>query len=145
MKPHILDEKLFFPLRDTKCMWTSSRAAFTSFPKQSSKTNTLVLQKAQTSCPYQGTMEAVVFHLFILFWLRGWLAQINSPPYILPWQLSSDKVLHLTSDQIKMFWAFMTRVLPLAQQNPTFFLPFPELYENDEKFWLPQGQTWSGG
>lgn len=128
MKPHILDEKLFFPIRDTKFIQTSSRAAFTSLPKESNKTNTWVSQKAQTSCSYQGTMEAVVFHLLIPLWLRSWLAQINTPPYILPWQLNSDKVLHLTSDQIKMFWAFVTRVLSLAQQSPIFFfLPLPKL------------------
>lgn len=49
--------------------------------------------------------------------------------------MNSDKVLHLTSDHNKVFWAFVTRVLPLAQQSPTsFFLPLPKLYENDEKF-----------
>lgn len=128
MRPHILDVKLIFPIRDTKFIWTPSSAAFISPPKKSNKTNTCVLQKAQTSCSYQGTMEAVVFHLWILYWLRGWLAQINSPPYILPWQLNSDKVLQLKSDQIKMFRAFVTRVLSLARQSPTFFfLSPPEL------------------
>lgn len=128
MESHILDEKLFFPIRVTKFIWTSSRAAFTSLPKQSNKTNTWVLEKAQTSCSYQGAMEAVVFHLLIPFWLRSWLAQINAPPYILPWQLNSDKVLHLTTDQIKMFRTSVTRVPSLTQQSSTFFfLPFPKL------------------
>lgn len=73
---------------------------------------------AQTSCSYQGTRESVVFHLLIPFWLRGWLAKINCPPYILPWQLNSDKPPHLTSDQIKMFWAFMKECFPWPSRLP---------------------------
>lgn len=129
IRPHILDVKLILPIRDTKFIWTSSSAPFISPPKKSNKTNTRVLQKAQTSCSYQGAKEAVVFHLWILYWLRGWLVQINSPPYVLPWQLNSDKVPQLKSNQIKMFRAFVTKVLSLAQQSPTFFFlsPTPKL------------------
>lgn len=113
----------FFPIRVTKFIWTSSRAAFTSLPEQCNKTNTWVSERHRLLVLIRAQMEAVVFHLLIPFWLRGWLAQINSPPYILPWQPNSDKVLHLTSDQIKMFRTFTTRVLSLAQQSSTFFFP----------------------
>lgn len=122
------DVKLIFPLKDTKFIWISSSAAPLKKKKKSfEKGSLLVLIRVQ--------WKQLFFCLWILYWLGSWLAQINSPPYILSWQLNSDKVLQLTSDQIRMFWASMTWVPSLAQQSPVFSSPpAPPAYENDEKF-----------